>query len=99
MRIIKNLPNLLLGTLLAAALLLLYRAHMELKYNFESLAWQVSGEAGQFKSTIATCYQRTHQNAQKTTELEVQIKTLATLNGRTNEFRPAAHQAAAASTQ
>jgi hypothetical protein len=82
----KHLSNILLGTLFAAALMLLYCAHMELKYNFEAFTWQTKGQADQFNSMIATSYQRTHQAAQKITELEVQIKTLTTLNGQTNNF-------------
>ncbi|MGH7994063.1 MAG: hypothetical protein ACREDQ_11140, partial [Limisphaerales bacterium] len=62
----------------------LYRAHMELKYDYETLAWQTKGEACQFKAIITTSYQRTHRDAQKIAELEGQIKALTARNGQAN---------------
>jgi hypothetical protein len=82
----KRISNVLLAILFAVALILLYRAHMELKYNFEAFMWQTRCQADQFNSMIATSYQRTHQNAQKITGLEIQIKTLTTIDGQTNNF-------------
>ena len=81
----KQLSNMLLATLVAAALMQLYRAHMELKYNCEALAWQVNSDAAQLKASIATSYQRTHRDAQKIAELEAKIKALTAAKTRSTD--------------
>jgi len=83
-RIMKHLINILLVTLFAVALAQLYRAHMELKYNYETLAWQEKGQTDQFVKIIGASYQRSHRDAQKIAELEAQVKTLTAENGRAN---------------
>jgi len=83
-RIMKQLLRILLVTLSAAALIQLYCAHMELKYNYETLAWQEKGQTDQFVKIIVASYQRTHRDAQKMAELEAQVKTLTAEKGRTN---------------
>ncbi len=69
-----NSLNMLLAILVAAALLQLYRAHMELKYNYDALAWQVKSDDEQLKAGIRISFQRTHQDAQKIAELEAKLK-------------------------
>ena len=80
----KHLLNILLVALFAAVLAQLFRADMELKYNFEALAWQEQGQTDQFNMIIAASYQRTHRDAQKIAALEAQIRTLTAANGRAN---------------
>ena len=63
-------------TLIAAALMQLYRANMELKYNYEALTWQINNKTEQFNAIIAANFQRTHQDVQKIAKLEAQIKAL-----------------------
>jgi hypothetical protein len=75
-QIMKHILNVLLVTLFAAALMLSYRAHMELKTNYEALAWQMKNKTDQFDAIIAANFQRTHQDAQKIAELKAQIKAL-----------------------
>ena len=82
-QIMKKLLNILLVTLFAGALVQLYQAHMELKYNYETLAWQEQGQTDQFAKIIGASYQRTHRDAQKIAELEAQVKTLTAGNGGT----------------
>lgn len=72
----KNLLNMLLAILVATALLQLYRAHMELKYNCEMLAWQVKSDDEQLKAGMRNSYKRTHQDAQRIAELEAKVKAL-----------------------
>ncbi|MGH7951034.1 MAG: hypothetical protein ACREFE_03820 [Limisphaerales bacterium] len=84
----KHFLNILPGILFAAALILLYRAHMELKYNFEAFAWQTKDQADRFSSMIATSYQRTRHDAKKITELKLQIKTLTAMDDQTNQVHP-----------
>jgi len=62
----------------------LYRANVELKYNYDTLAWQVQNGNDQLKACIAANYQRTHRDAQKIAELEAQIKTLTAGQGQTH---------------
>ena len=83
-RIMKHLMNILLVTLFAVALAQLYRAQVELKYNYETLAWQEQGQTDQFGKTVAASYQRTHRDAQKIAELEAQIKVLTAEKSRAN---------------
>ena len=80
----QRLWNILLVTLFAVALAQLYFADMELKYNYEVLALQEKGQTDQFEKIIAASCQRTHQDAQKITALEAQIRTLTAEKGRTN---------------
>ncbi len=73
-----------LTILVAAVLMQLYRAHTELKYNYEALAWQVKCENGQLKAIIATGFQRTGRDARKIAELEAELKVLTAEKGRIN---------------
>lgn len=75
-QIMKHILNVLLVTLFAAALMQSYRAHLELKTNYESLAWQMKNKTEQFDAIIAADFQRTHRDVQKIAELEAQIKAL-----------------------
>jgi len=72
----KNILKILLVTLFAAALMQSYRAHMELKSNYEALAWQMKNKTDQFDAIIAANFQRTHRDMQKTADLEAQIEAL-----------------------
>ena len=58
-RIIKSLLNMTPVILLAAALMLLYRANMELKYNYESLEWRVKNKTDQLDAVNAKLWRRT----------------------------------------
>ncbi len=78
----KNLLNMLLAILVATALLQLYRVHMELKYNYETLAWQVKSDDEQLKAGVRSSFQRTHQDAQRIAELEAKLKALTPEKGR-----------------
>jgi len=80
----KHPLRILLATVSAAALMQLYCAHMELKYNYEALVWREKSQTDQFGKIIGTGLQRTHQDAQKITELEDQIKALTAKNGQGN---------------
>ena len=73
-RMMKHISSVLLATLFVAALMQLFYAHMELKYNCDALAWQVKGENDQLMTVIGTTFERTRQDAQKIAELEAQIK-------------------------
>jgi hypothetical protein len=83
-RIMKRLLRILLVALFAVALAQLYRANMELKYNYEALAWLMESESYQFEANIAKSYQRTCQDAQKIAELEAQIQALTADKSRAN---------------
>jgi hypothetical protein len=72
----KHLLRILPVTLFAVALMQLYQAHMELKYNYEALTWQMNNKTEQFDAIIAANLQRTHQDVQKIAELKAQIKAL-----------------------
>jgi hypothetical protein len=74
----KRILNLLLVTLFAAALMQSYRAHMELKYNYEALALIMKNKTAQFDGVIAMNLQQTQRDAQKAADLEAQIKALTT---------------------
>jgi len=80
----KHRASILLAILFAVVLMQLCRANVELKCNYETLAWQVQNENDQFKACIAANYQRTHRDAQKIAELEAKIKTLTAAPSRTN---------------
>ena len=80
----KHLLNILLVALFAVAVAQLYRGHMELKYNYESLALREKSQTDQFSVILATSVQRTHRDAQKIAALEAQIRTLTAANGRAN---------------
>jgi hypothetical protein len=62
----KSLLDIAVVLLFAVALMLLYRANMELKYNYDALAWQMRNKIEQLDATTATLFRRTEQNAQKT---------------------------------
>jgi len=79
----KHLLNILSVTLVAVAVAQLYRGHMELKYNYETLAWREKGQTDQFSKILETSVQRTHRDAQKIAELEGQVKALTANNGQT----------------
>jgi hypothetical protein len=83
-RIMKHLLRILPATVFAAALMQLYCAHMELKYNYEALAWREKCQTDQLGEIIGTGFQRTHRDAQKIAELEGQIKALTAKNGQAN---------------
>ncbi|MGA9452036.1 MAG: hypothetical protein WBW41_11925 [Verrucomicrobiia bacterium] len=72
----KNLLNMLPAILVAALLMQLYYAHMELKYNCQALAWQVKSENDQLKVIVTTELRRTHRDARKIVELEAKLKEL-----------------------
>lgn len=64
-KILKSLLNIAPALLFAAGLILLYRAHMELKYNFESLEWRMKNKTEQLDVVNAALWQRTDQNSGK----------------------------------
>jgi len=55
----KSLLNIVLVTLFAMALMQLYRANMELKYNYESLEWRMNNKTEQLDRLNAALWQRT----------------------------------------
>jgi hypothetical protein len=74
----------LLTILIAAALTQLYRAHVELRYDYETLAWQVKCGNDQLQAIIATDFQRQGRDARKIAELEAKLKLSAAEKDRTN---------------
>lgn len=62
----KSLLNIAPGLLFALALMLLYRAHTELKYNYESLEWRMKNKTEQLDLVNATLWRRIDQNVQQT---------------------------------
>jgi len=83
-RTMKHLANILVAALAAGALIQLYCVHAQLKYNCDALAWQMRNENDMLKSTVATSFRRTHQEAQKIASLEAQLKTLTAGTSRSN---------------
>jgi hypothetical protein len=73
-KIMKSLLNITPVVLFAAALILLYRANMELKYNYESLEWRVKNKAEQIDAVDAELWRRTmaHPGGSKVTAIRVQ---------------------------
>jgi hypothetical protein len=65
-KIMESLLNITPVILLAVTVMQLYRANMELKYNYEALAWQMNSKNEQLDGIVATLFRRTHQNVQKT---------------------------------
>lgn len=65
-KLMKSLLNITPVILFAVALMQLYRANMELKYNYEALAWRLEDKTEQLDEITATLFQRTRQNVQKT---------------------------------
>jgi hypothetical protein len=65
-QVIKSLLNITVIILFSIALMELYRENMELKCNYEALAWQMENKIDQLYAFNAALYRRTHQNAQKT---------------------------------
>ena len=55
----KSVLNIAPFILFAVALMLLYRANMELKYNYESLEWQMKNKTEQLDLINATIWRRT----------------------------------------
>ncbi len=80
----KRYSGMFLTILVAAVLMQLYRAHTELKYNCEALAWQMKRENDQLRAIIATDFQRTGRDARKIAELEAKLKVLTAEKGRIN---------------
>ena len=72
----KHWSNILLVTLVAAALMQLYRAHVELECTCDVLAFQVRSEADMLKGTSRHFSERTRQDAQKIAELEAKLNAL-----------------------
>jgi hypothetical protein len=62
----KSLLNITPVILFAVALMQLYRANMELKYNYEAFAWQMKNKTEQLEVSTATLFRRTYPNVQKT---------------------------------
>jgi hypothetical protein len=83
-QIMKHLLNISLVTLIAVALMQLYRANMELKYNYEALTWQMNNKTEQFNAIIAANFPRTYRDAQNVAKLETQIKALTAGKGPIN---------------
>jgi hypothetical protein len=55
----KSVLNIAPFILFAVALMLLYRANMELKYNYESLEWRMKNKTEQLDLVNATIWRRT----------------------------------------
>lgn len=62
-KILKSLLNIAPAALFAVALLLLYYANMELKYNYESLEWRVKNKTEQQDLVNAALWRRTDQTS------------------------------------
>ncbi|HLX69084.1 MAG TPA: hypothetical protein VKV04_05590 [Verrucomicrobiae bacterium] len=58
-RITKSLLKITPIILFAVALMLLYRANMELKYNYESLEWRLKNKTDQLDVVNAELWRRT----------------------------------------
>ena len=65
-KILKSLLNIAPVLFFAVALMLLYSAHMQLKYNCEASAWQMKSKTEQLDVTTATLFRRTDRNVQQT---------------------------------
>jgi hypothetical protein len=76
MRIMNQLSGILLATLVSAALMQLYRAHMEQQYTCEVLAREVKCEADLLSVTILKTNERTRRDTQKIAELETKLTAL-----------------------
>jgi len=83
-RIPKRLLNILLVALFVVVLAQLYCADVELKYDYEAIAWRDKDQTDQFNKIIAASYRRTHQDAQKIAALEAHIRTLTSEKGLSN---------------
>jgi hypothetical protein len=76
MKIMKHWSNILLVTLVAAGLMQLYRAHVELECTCDVLAFQVKSQSDMLRGTSRHFSERTHQDAQKIAELEAKLKAM-----------------------
>jgi hypothetical protein len=72
----KHGSSILLVGLFSAALMQLYRTHVELKCTCDVLAFQVRSQADMLRGTARYFSERTHRDAQKIGELEAQLKAL-----------------------
>jgi hypothetical protein len=68
----KHFSSILLATLVSAALMQLFCAHLELKYTREALAWELKSEA----DLLNMSNERTRRQAEKTARLETKLKAL-----------------------
>jgi hypothetical protein len=84
MRIMKQLSGILLVTLVSAALMQLYRAHMEQQYTCEVLAREVKCKADLLNATILKFHERTRRDTQKIAELETKLTALTAGKSRIN---------------
>jgi hypothetical protein len=57
----KRLLNITPVVLFAVALMQLYRANMELKYNYEALVWQMNNKNEQVNMILSTIFRRTSE--------------------------------------
>jgi len=64
-KILKSLLNITPIILMAVALMQLYRANMELKYNYESLEWRMKNKSEQLDITDAMLFRRILQFGRK----------------------------------
>src|SRR5215471_18646564 len=60
----KSLLNITPVILFAVGLMELYRANMELKYNYEAFEWQMKNKTEQLDEINATLFRRAYQNVQ-----------------------------------
>jgi len=72
----KHWSNILLVTLVAAALMQLYRANVELECTCDVLAFQVRSQTDMFRGITHRFSDRTRQDAQKIAELEAKLKAM-----------------------
>lgn len=66
----KSVPNILLITVLAALLMQIYCAQMELKTNCEALEWRINNKTEQLDIVVAGLMQRTRPNSQSQPQRE-----------------------------
>lgn len=72
----KHWSNILLVTLVVAALMQLYRAQVELECTCDVLAFQAKSQADMLRGTNRHFGERRRQDAQKIAELEAQLRAL-----------------------
>jgi hypothetical protein len=85
----KHWSSILLVILVSAALMQLYRTHVELECTCEVLSFQVKGEADMLKGTTRYFSERTRRDAQRIAELEANLKALTAVKTQASDNGPA----------
>ena len=83
-RMTGNFTGIVLVALLAAALMQLCVAHLELKYNYEAVAWVAKNDHEQLKAIVTAGFQRMHRDAQRIADLEARLTALTAQKAQSN---------------